>query len=137
MRSVWGLKARTTYMCIEPFPCFVPNTHTLYMLGLWINIVFISQRPVTIIVCNPAEKNTLIHVRWYLNWMINSHSYPLVVPIFGQQKVNWFIAIFPKLTGYNIWKSTRKVTKYSNLVPSQCNLTVQMDSVQDKLYIKD
>jgi hypothetical protein len=44
-------------MCIEPFPCFVPNTHKLYMLGLWINIVFISQRPVTIIVCHPAKKN--------------------------------------------------------------------------------
>ena len=43
-------------MFIEPFPSFVPNIHKIYMLGHCIDIVFISQRSVAIIVRNPAEK---------------------------------------------------------------------------------
>jgi len=55
--SVWGLKTGITDMFIEPFPSFVPNTHKMYMLGHCIDIVFISQSSVTIIVRNLAQKS--------------------------------------------------------------------------------
>jgi hypothetical protein len=44
-------------MFIEPFAIFVPNAHTLYILRHCIDIVFISQMSLTIIIRNPTEKS--------------------------------------------------------------------------------
>ena len=70
---------------------------------------------------------------------IRIYNYPLIASfdIFCQQEINWIYSLFHKAEQVPCDRGTRKaifqsVTVYNKNIFSQCNLTAQIESVQDK-----
>ena len=94
----------------EPSTSFAPNTYKLYILRHCINIVFILQK-------NHIPPSTF-------NFLIN---YPLIIPfdIFCQQEIVKHVIGVPDKAIF------RSVTEYNKDFSSQCNLSAQIEQMQD------